>query len=243
MLGGYGVEVDGRPVPRAAWRQRRAAELVELLALEPRHRLHRDQVLDALWPHLSPSAGACNLYKAAHFARRTLRAAEAVALRGGYVELWPGADIATDVAAFETEARRALVFGDPASCRTAATLYSGDLLPDERYEDWACHPREQLRRLLVDVLRRGKFWQEVVEQEPSDELAHRALMREHAARGDRSAAVRQFHDLSTALRGQLGLDPSAESVALYREIVIADEPRAVAASDDGARKVPGRSAP
>jgi DNA-binding SARP family transcriptional activator len=32
-----------------AWRLRRARTLVKLLTLAPRHRLHREQVVDALW--------------------------------------------------------------------------------------------------------------------------------------------------------------------------------------------------
>ena len=33
LLGGFDVEVDGRPVPVTAWRLRKASELVKLLAL------------------------------------------------------------------------------------------------------------------------------------------------------------------------------------------------------------------
>jgi hypothetical protein len=47
---------------------------VKLLALAPRHRLHREQVIDALWPDLPPDAGAANLRKAAHYRDRALRA-------------------------------------------------------------------------------------------------------------------------------------------------------------------------
>src|SRR6478735_7965868 len=136
----------------------RAAELVELLALEPRHRLHREQVVDALWPHLPAAAGACNLHKAAHLARRVLRSSDAVVLRGGHVELWPGACIATDVESFEAAARAALA-GSHVACRRAATLYAGDLLPDERYEEWASGRREHLRGLLAEVLRQGGLWE------------------------------------------------------------------------------------
>jgi DNA-binding SARP family transcriptional activator len=45
LLGGFGVVVDARPIPDEAWPQRRAADLVKLLALADGHRLARDQVL------------------------------------------------------------------------------------------------------------------------------------------------------------------------------------------------------
>src|SRR5262249_5635076 len=48
LFGGFRVEVDGRSIPEEAWRQRKPAALVKLLALAPRHRLHPEQVME-LW--------------------------------------------------------------------------------------------------------------------------------------------------------------------------------------------------
>ena len=52
LLGGLRVSVGERQVPATEWRRSRAAGLVKLLALTPGHRLHREQVMDALWPDL-----------------------------------------------------------------------------------------------------------------------------------------------------------------------------------------------
>jgi DNA-binding SARP family transcriptional activator len=64
LFGGFRVGVDERSIPEEAWRQRKPAALVRLLALAPRHRLHREQVVDALWPELSPAPAAVGLRKA-----------------------------------------------------------------------------------------------------------------------------------------------------------------------------------
>lgn len=45
LLGRFVVRVDGQPVPAGAWRHRRAAELVKILALADAHRLHSEQVV------------------------------------------------------------------------------------------------------------------------------------------------------------------------------------------------------
>lgn len=66
LLGRFEVAVDRRPVPARAWEHRRAEDLVKLLALSPGHRLTRDEVVEALWPQLSATAGVANLHKAAH---------------------------------------------------------------------------------------------------------------------------------------------------------------------------------
>ncbi|MFZ5541007.1 MAG: AfsR/SARP family transcriptional regulator, partial [Pseudomonadota bacterium] len=127
VLGGFGVTVDGSEVPARAWPSARAAQLVQLLSLADGRRLLRDQVLDALWPQLSPPAGAANLRKAAHHARRALRSDEAIVLRGGQVLLWPSASLTVDAERFERVAETALAGGDPAECANAASAYGGEL--------------------------------------------------------------------------------------------------------------------
>ncbi|TGS35784.1 hypothetical protein EN825_34715, partial [Mesorhizobium sp. M8A.F.Ca.ET.182.01.1.1] len=86
--------------------------LVKLLALARRHRLHREQVMDALWPDLEPEAAAGNLRKAVHFTRRALGAHDIIALDGEVVALAPGAELAVDAALFEAEATAALQAND-----------------------------------------------------------------------------------------------------------------------------------
>ena len=98
LLGRFEVVVDSRPVPATAWPQRRATDLVKVLALAPGHRLPRDEVLETLWPLLSPDSAAANLHKAASNTRRALGDRGAIVLRSGMVELAPDATVMTDVA-------------------------------------------------------------------------------------------------------------------------------------------------
>src|SRR5919107_2078448 len=101
LLGGFGISVDGAPLRDGAFGQRRAADLVKVLALAPGHRLPRDRVVEVLWPRLPADAGLANLHKAAHYARRALGERDAVVLRRGLVELAPHAVVTTDVERFE----------------------------------------------------------------------------------------------------------------------------------------------
>ena len=219
VLGGFEVSVDGRRVPAQAWQQRRASELVQLLALAPRRqRLQREQVIDALWPDLPPAAGAANLRKAAHYARAALGSKEAVVLRGGQVSLWPDAELVVDAERFETEGKLALKAGVGEACAAVAGSYRGELLPDQRYPDWAAERCRDVRALYLQLLRRAGLWEQVVGEEPTDEPARRALMQMYADAGNRSAAVERYHRLGAALAG-LGLQPTEETQALYREVL------------------------
>lgn len=55
----------------------------------------------------------------------------------------------------------------------------------------------------------------VIELEPYRESAHRQLMAAQLASGDRAEAIRTYEHLRTLLAEELGLDPTAETEALY----------------------------
>ncbi|MDH4075355.1 MAG: hypothetical protein OEW29_05405 [Acidimicrobiia bacterium] len=195
MLGSFAVSVDGRSVADGAWTRRHAAGLVKALALAPDHRLHREQLLDRLWPDDRVDEAGPKLHKAAHYARRALALPGAVVLRDGHVLLAPHHAVAVDVAEFEELAQVALAGPDLEAARRALALYAGELLPQDRYDEWVEERRDQLRRRHLDLLRLDGRWDEVLEQDPSDEAAHLAVTRRHAANGDRHAALRQFERL------------------------------------------------
>jgi DNA-binding SARP family transcriptional activator len=216
LLGRFEVKVDGRSVPATAWRHRKAAGLVKLLALASGNRLHREQVIESLWPHLSPDAGDRNLHKAIHLARKEIGDPAAITLSSQEVGL--GDVVSVDVERFESEAGRALRAAEPGACASVAILYTGELLPEDRYEEWTQPARERLQLLYGELLRCAERWSDLLEIEPLDEEAHRVLIRAYAEAGNRAAALRQFARLKGLLGKELGLRPAPESVALYEEI-------------------------
>jgi DNA-binding SARP family transcriptional activator len=102
-----------------------------------------------------------------------------------------------DVAAFEEAATVARRAREPATYRAAIDVYTGDLLPQDRYEVWAEDRREELRQLYLSLLlelaglyeERQEFESAVetlrkaVAIEPAYEEAHAALMGLYAASG------------------------------------------------------------
>lgn len=222
LLGRFSAAVDGVSISGDAWRSRRAADVIKLLALAPGHRMHRLEVMEALWPEREPEASGTNLRKALHFARLAAGDEQAVANERGVLVLWPGASVETDVERFERAAQAALGGNDVSAFRTAADLYRGDLLPDDRYEAWLFEARGRLRKRYVDVLRAGAFWDRLAEEDPTDEEAARALMRRHLDGGERREAIRRFERLREALRDQLGVGPDPMTVALYEKVLAAE---------------------
>ena len=224
LFGGFRVEVDGQSIPEQAWRQRKPAALVKLLALAPRHKLHREQVMDALWPELAPTAAAANLRKALHYARRL---AEGSIESVGELVTLP-ADAWVDVDAFRAAAHRARRGGDLDAYAEAVELHRDILLPDDRYEDWAIGARDELQLEYLAVLEEQAALLESrgdvagatravrlqVATEPLLEDAHVRLMRLYALAGRRADAMRQYEHL----RETLGREPGPEALRLYEEV-------------------------
>ena len=77
LLGEFRVSVGPRAIAEREWTLRKANSLVKLLALAPHHRLHREQVIDQLWPDMDPEDGANNL------TRRSARLIGALPTRDG----------------------------------------------------------------------------------------------------------------------------------------------------------------
>lgn len=237
LLGGFHVRVHDRDIPAVGWQRRKAAALVKLLALAPGHRLHREQVMELLWPDHEPEQAANSLYQALHAARRTLAGDEAgsdgsLILRDQVVQFAPGLATWVDVVAFEAAAAVAHRRRDPDAYRAALALYTGDLLPDDLYEPWAGERREALRAEHVSLLLGLAQCQEaagahadaiaalrnVLAADPLHEPAHRALMRLYARSGQRQHALRQFQTLRDTLASDLGISPEPESERLHEQI-------------------------
>jgi DNA-binding SARP family transcriptional activator len=109
LLGGFSVSVGLRSIEEGQWRLKKAASLIKLLALEPGHRLHRERVMDLLWPELDLEAAANNLRYTLYHARRILSPHPAAASRylpfeGEQLALYPSGPLWVDVEAFEEAA-------------------------------------------------------------------------------------------------------------------------------------------
>jgi DNA-binding SARP family transcriptional activator len=239
LLGGFRVTVDGSPVADGSWRRNKAKAIVKLLALASGHRLHREQLMDLLWPDLAPEAAASNLRKAVYFARQAL-APEHVRVHGEMLGL-EAPRLWIDVEAFEAAA-------EAADVKSAVELYGGDLLPEDRFEPWTEERRDQLhawfaRRLLErareleaagDVHAAVAALERLAAVDPLSEEAAIGVIRAHALAGQRHLALRWYRQLETRLADELGVEPGAEARQLYEAIAAgrfppAAEPPVVAA--------------
>jgi len=225
LLGGFSLRIAGVD---ATPPKGNPASLVKLLAL--RSTMTADEVIDALWPDADMTTGRSRLRNTLNRLRArsgdvVVRTVDGLALAD---------DVAVDVESFETTTQQALS-GDAAErvglARRAASLYRGELLPGDRYEDWAAAARERLRRrylALVDLLAadaeaRGDV-DEAVRQleiaigiEPLDDARSVRAARLLLAQG-RRAGARELADRAAAAAAELGVAVSGDLRELLDEL-------------------------
>ena len=209
LLGTFELDVEGTTVTADDFERRSGALLLQLLALTAGHRLHREQVMDALWPGAELGSAANSLRKAATFARSATGAPDAIVVQRQVVALFPDREIEVDVEI--VEAARA---DDEESVTAAIDAYRGELLPDLPYAEWAARAREQLRQHLTEVLAAARRWHELLTLDPGNEEATVALMDRALAAGDRQTVLRRYDELEAHLRDELGVTPSEAAVVL-----------------------------
>jgi DNA-binding SARP family transcriptional activator/TolB-like protein len=240
LLGPVTILIDGVLVEERQWTRRKARALLKLLALAPQHQLHREQLIEDLWPEQEPELAANNLNKIIHAARRALEPdlksgsdSRFILTHDQHVLLRAPGDLWIDVEEFERRAAAALKSKIASEYEAALELYAGELLPEDRYEDWAAARRERLSRLANRLLAEsaqlyesaGQFqqsierFQQLVALHPSNEDAHRHLMRLYAVSGSRHEALAQYQQCQAALRKELDAEPEPQTIALYEQIV------------------------
>jgi DNA-binding SARP family transcriptional activator len=247
LLGGFQVERDGVPRPASSWQRRKAKSLTKLLATYPRHTLHRDQILDILWPDVELSSAVNSFGKALYAARRALEPELLPRESSTYLRMTDslvGLDtehVLIDADHFQLLAESALRQGDVAGYESALAAYGGELLPEDRYEDWCAERRDFLADLHIRLLlslaesmeKRGAHsasadrLREALQHDPTRQEIHRRLMITYASAGTRDLAVRQFHVCQDALRRELDAVPEQETVTLYQDILADRIPRRI----------------
>ncbi|MFD3561721.1 ATP-binding protein [Streptomyces sp. NPDC058686] len=243
LFGGFTATRDSGPALAERWPRPSAQTLVKLLAVVPDHQLHREQAMDICWPDADQQSATGSLRVALHAARRALepeiapRASSSYLISDGALLRLDPATVSIDADVAEAAARAALASQDAGELAAALERFTGELLPEDRYANWAQARRDQLVALREEVLlalaaahmAQGSLAEAVTTAEqilvtgPADETAHRILMESYLRQGLRRLAVRQYHVCREALDAELGVRPEPETERLHR-LALTDSP-------------------
>jgi DNA-binding SARP family transcriptional activator len=149
----------------------------------------------------------------------------------------------SELSAFSEPYESPKIFLQP--LRQALELYQGDFLEGFAvrealaFEEWMLNQRERLRQLAMQGLfnlarehtLRGEYAAamdytgRLLALEPWREEGHRQMMTLLAKSGQRSAALAQYESCRRILSEELGVEPEAETQALYERLKLAVVPR------------------
>ncbi|MHA1559399.1 MAG: AfsR/SARP family transcriptional regulator, partial [Alphaproteobacteria bacterium] len=237
-LGRFAVSLRGCCLPLEQWPRKQAVQLLKFLVVHAGRPLHRERLVEMLWPDADENTGWSRLKVTVHFLRQRLREAglhqdiitttdSSYVLRSDCV--W------VDSAVFETlvsEGRAHHRAGKVADAlhafEEARGLYAGDYMEADLYADWCAEDRERFSELHVETLNalaelhfaQGEYaaaaqeCHTVLVSEPCRESVHRLLMQSLIALQRPDSAVKQFRRCEEALARELGVAPAVETIAV-----------------------------
>ncbi len=227
----------------------KAGLLLAYLALRPGEGQPRDRLIGLLWSDRQDSQARGSLRQAIWALRRALGGIEPFPLVVKGETLWLEKDaVETDVGQLQKLAAES----SADSLKTLAETCRGRLLEglrvrDPNFEAFLRSEQARIQDLVVEAYTRclenhpgedsddtlAAMAKGLLEVDPLQEVAHRALIRHHARRGQIGLAIKQYESCRDILRQELNADPSAETNALIEDVKRAPTPAAGRSGDEG----------
>ena len=238
-LGNFNLSIDETPLNLSS---SRSLSLLKYLLLHHKQHTPREMLIDLFWPDVSMEKGRNNLNVAMNGIRTSLRTVTdtpVILYKDNAYGMAQDLQIWVDVEEFEQlvdsgkrlEARNKLSSAI-SDYEAAVSLYQGDFLEENPYENWTVLPRERLRLAYLTTLDRLSriyytqekyamcitFSQLILARDRCREDAHSILMRCYSRQGQDHLALRQYQVCVEALRMELDVTPTPETTRLYEQI-------------------------
>ena len=197
----------------------------------------REHLATLLWGESGQSEAYHSLRSSLYHLRKALQEvkAEEVLISDGELLSLNPAYYECDVIEFH----RLLAQGTEQALTQAVALSKGSLLQGFSvpaapvFEDWMQAESARLNHASLDALNRLAIWaesreawadairhaQQSLQIDPLAENTQQRLMRLYLSQGEVGVALRQYHQFENRLRQELGIQPSPETKALYKEIL------------------------
>jgi DNA-binding SARP family transcriptional activator len=251
FLGPFSARLESGAV--VAVPTRKAQALLAYLACSRVESHSRDYLATIFWGDLPECHTRHSLRQTLYVLRLALASHAPSVLCGDSTSVWlDRSQIVVDVLDFE----RLITTGTQSSLEHASALYKGPFLAGIvggvlEFEDWLRTERDRLQELAIRAC--GKLAemqhdagmieraigsaQRVLGIDPTEESAHRMLMRLHVAEGRPAAARRQYERCARMLHRELGVEPNTETKNLLRAISLCDPRRDLLPADSCAGAV------
>lgn len=245
-LGNFRVLRNDRQIRERDWKGKQTKQFVKFLLSRTGQPVSRDGIVEAIQPGGEPAAGSALLRNLLHRVRKTLDGKgprivdhSCIHYEDGHVS-FNRTKVWTDVEAFKNLLTAADIAergnsGKEAlrNYEQALSLYGGDFLPQDLYEEWSSPVRDDLRSRYLHALERAgeladalgetpraaALQERLFSEDPCNEKACRWLMTRAITDGRRGEAIRTYERCQLALRRELDIEPDEKTRRLFRSII------------------------
>jgi ATP/maltotriose-dependent transcriptional regulator MalT/two-component SAPR family response regulator len=245
FLGRFRVFQGENEISANRWKGEKPRMLFKhLVFLRNRAYVNKEVLMELLWPEEDASKTIKRLNVALTSLRKTLEPHMKRGIPSSYIlrkgdsymiDLGDGGGVDSDdfentleLAKNEIESSRGLSL-----LMDAESLYKGNFLEEDLYEEWCLRERERLKRKYLDLLReimarlekkgdlKGalEYGEKYLETDECAEPVYRSLMRYHMVLGDAAMVARTFERCKKNIQVQLGCPVDDKTEHLFREAI------------------------
>lgn len=219
--------------------------LLKSLALHGGNDIPKEVLIDDLWPDATTKAGEKNFKINLHRLRKAIEPKPRkeigysyIIQKAGLISIDPDlvkldSDLFIQIfnqgMTLENENNYDLAI---AKYEEASQLYKGDYFSEELYLDWIRQRRDLYRTRYLELLTRKArlheeldqidgaidTWYLALDTDPCFETAYQNLMILFADTGQKSRAIDVFHTCEKMLQSELGSEPDAQTLEIFRQI-------------------------
>ena len=244
-LGTFTAHIGGREISTRDWGRDKTIQLIQFF-ITSRHRkgLHKEQIIDRLWPDIDMDQGSRDFKIAHHGVNKTLeptrksRELAKYVIREGLTYQLNHNNVWIDAAAFDKAIEIANHCKDSdeetmiEALEYAANLYKGTYLPNRIFEDWSSLERERLQLLAINAMislgelllesnpeESIRLAQEALRIDSTWEEAYRLQMLAYQKKNNRPQVIKTFNLCKKVLEEEFGISPLPETESVYEAVM------------------------
>ncbi len=217
------------------WQRDKAKKLFQLLLINQNEWLNRELIIERLWPDLPLDAAIRDFKVALNSINKALEPDRPkgsnpffIIRKDNLYTINPQAKIWWDVNSLKYLSEK----DDNGSLEEARSLYNGEFLADNLYDDWTFRKREEVKQIIIVVLEKLsglaiqdedydqaiRFCEELLNIEPTWESAYRNLMLAFAGKDNQAQISVIYNRMKSLLSEELNVNPSDTTEKLFSDL-------------------------
>ncbi|MBY0223608.1 response regulator [Sporosarcina aquimarina] len=233
----FTVYSNGQPVK---WKTAKVKELFAFFITHHRTFINRDVLIDILWPDTEYDKAKIQLHTALSHLRKTL-----ATIGHPKVITFANQSYCLDLSNFQCDAiniehlliKHSKITPDNVQLfEEAINQYKGDYMEQEGYE-WSHIHSMNMRQSLYQLIERTIDYYDLIGEaknklfhltrlfqlDPYSEQVLQKLLEHYIQSGNRTEAIKVYHDFKARVMEELGISPNHSTDALYKQVLFSDQ--------------------